>query len=46
MQTMIDFTSWFLSAIPDFLWAEPIRYLWGLLLLGYIFRIILDFRSY
>lgn len=42
----MDFTSWFLEEIPVFLWSEAIRPLWGLLLLGYIFKIIIGFRSY
>lgn len=29
MQTMIDFTEWFLSELPNFLLAEPICYFVG-----------------
>lgn len=29
MQAMMDFTSWFLSELPDFLMAEPICYFVG-----------------
>lgn len=29
MQAMMDFTSWFLSELPDFLLAEPICYFVG-----------------
>lgn len=44
MAAMQSFTLWFLEELPDFLWSEPIRYLWGLMLLGYIFKIILSLR--
>lgn len=44
MAAMQSFTLWLLEEIPAFLWAEPIRYLWGLLLLGYIFKLILSIR--
>lgn len=40
MAAMQSFTLWFLEELPAFLWAEPIRYLWGLMLLGYIFKLI------
>lgn len=29
MQAMMDFTSWFLSELPNFLFAEPICYFVG-----------------
>lgn len=41
---MISFTDWFLTEIPDFLMSDAIKPLWGLLLAGYIVRLILDFR--
>lgn len=46
MQVMQDFCSWFLSEVPDFLWSEPIRYLWGLILVAYTFKIILSLRNF
>lgn len=45
MQVMQDFCGWFLDNLPDFLWAEPIKYLWGLMLLGYTFKIILGLKN-
>lgn len=44
MAAMQSFTVWFLQELPEFLMAEPICYLWGLLLLGYIVRLILSIR--
>lgn len=44
MQVMIDFMEAVLDMIPDFLWSEPIKYLWGLMLTGYVFKIILGLK--
>lgn len=44
MAAMQSFTIWFLQELPEFLMAEPICYLWALLLLGYIVRLILSIR--
>lgn len=44
MAAMQTFTLWFLTELPDFLMSEPICYLWGLVLLGYIFKLIISFR--
>ena len=44
MQPMIDFSTAFLEMLPDFLWSEPIKYLWALMLTGYIFKIILGLK--
>lgn len=43
---MQTWTSWFLSEIPSFLWSEPIKYLWGLILLAYTFKIIISLRNF
>lgn len=44
MQAMMEFSTWFIENIPEFLWSDAIRPLWALLLTGYIIRIILDLR--
>ena len=41
MAAMQSFMSWFLTQLPAFLMAEPICYLWGLVLLGYIVRVFI-----
>lgn len=41
MIEMQQFTVFFLQAFADFLWSEPIRPLYGLLLLGLIIRVFL-----
>lgn len=41
MQAMQQFTSWFLTELPGFLMSEPICYLWGIVLLGYIVRVFI-----
>ena len=46
MIAMQNFTLWFIQNIPAFLLSEPIKYLWGLMLLGYIFKLIVSFRSF
>lgn len=46
MAEMKAFTLWFLDTIPDFLMSDPIKYLWGLALLGYILKLILNLRRY
>lgn len=47
MAAMQSFVTWFLTQLPDFLMAEPICYLWGLVLLGYIIRVfVLSIRRY
>lgn len=46
MQSMIDFTSWFLTNLPAFFMSEPIRYIWGLILTAYIFNCFLSLRRY
>lgn len=39
MTEMQDFTIFFLNAFAEFLWSEPIRPLYGLLLLGLIVKV-------
>lgn len=46
MQSMISFSTWFLTNLPAFFMAEPIRYIWGLVLTAFVFRLILDLRRY
>lgn len=46
MQSMIDFSTWFLSELPTFMWSEPVRYIWGLALTAYLIRCILSLRHY
>ena len=44
MAAMQSFTLWFIQNLPTFFMSEPIKYLWGLLLLGYIIKLIVSFR--
>lgn len=46
MQIMMQFSTWLLSAIADFLSYEPIMCLWGVVIFGYIFKILLSFRHF
>lgn len=47
MVAMQQFVTWFLTELPDFLMSEPICYLWGLVLLGYIIRIfVINLRRF
>lgn len=46
MQTMIDFSTWFLTNLPAFMWSEPIRYIWGLALTAYLIRVMLSLKNY
>lgn len=46
MQSMISFSTWFLSELPAFFMSEPIRYIWGLILTAYIFRILISLRRF
>ena len=44
MSQMMTFVNWFIEELPDFLMSDAIKPLWGLLLAGYIIRIVLDLR--
>lgn len=46
MQVMQTFVGWFLSNLPAFFMAEPICYIWGLILLSFVLRMIMDLRRY
>lgn len=46
MQSMITFSTWFLSNLPVFLMSEPICYIWGLALTFYIFHQMLLLKHY
>lgn len=46
MQSMIDFSTWFLSQLPSFFMSEPVCYLWGMVLTAYIFRLILSLHRW
>ncbi len=39
MLAMQNFTTWFITQLPEFLMAEPICYLWGVIVLGYIVKV-------
>lgn len=41
MANMKDFTLWFIDKLPDFLLSEPICYLVGIVILGFIIKCIL-----
>lgn len=42
MQAMMQFNTWFLQEMPAFLLAEPVNYLFGLILLAYVFKIFFN----
>ena len=46
MQEMMNFTTWFLNQLPAFLMSDAIKPLWGLIIVSYIIRIVLDIRRY
>lgn len=46
MQSMITFSTWFLTNLPAFFLSEPIRYIWGLVLTAYIFKTFLSLKRY
>lgn len=41
MSAMQQFTLWFLNQLPAFLLAEPVSYFVGLIILGFIVKVIL-----
>lgn len=41
MASMQSFTLWFLNQLPAFLLSEPISYFTGLIILGFIIKVIL-----
>lgn len=41
MSDMVNFSSWFFSALPDFLLSEPIKYFTGLIITFFIVKVIL-----
>lgn len=45
MSEMLDFSLQVLEAIPEFLWSEPIRYIFGLVILTGVINIILMFKK-
>jgi len=45
MQSMINFTTWFIEEFPNFLISEPVCYFVGLMILGYIIHLLLSFRK-
>lgn len=46
MQSMITFSTWFLSNLPAFFMSEPVCYIWGLALTFYIFHQMLLLKHY
>ena len=44
MVAMQNFTLFFIQNLPIFFMSEPIKYLWGIMLLGYIFKLIVSFK--
>lgn len=42
MQPMLDFCTWFFDNLPDFLFTEPVNYLFGLVLLSYVLKIFFN----
>lgn len=45
MNEMIEFNEWFLQNMPNFLLSEPVKYMFGLVLLAYCLKIILSLRK-
>lgn len=42
MNEMMQFNTWFLQEMPGFLLSEPVNYLFGLVLLAYVFKIFFN----
>lgn len=45
MQEMMDFNTWFLQNMPNFLLSDPVKYLFGLVILAYCLKIIFSLRK-
>lgn len=46
MVAMQNFCTWFLTQLPTFFMSEPVCYLWGIALVGYILKLIVSLRRY
>lgn len=44
MSDIQTFSLWFIQNVPDFLMADPIKYVWGFILSAYILKVILFIR--
>ena len=45
MQDMISFNTWFLQNMPGFLLSDPVKYLFGLIILAYCIKILMNLRK-
>lgn len=45
LQNMMNYTTFLLGALSDFLMSEPICYLVGIIIITYIFRCIMSLRA-
>ena len=43
MQAMMTFVTWFIQEFPAFLMEEPIIYFIGIIILGYMIKLIISF---
>lgn len=45
MQAMMSFVTWFIEEFPNFLISEPIIYFVGIIILGYIIKLIVSLKG-
>lgn len=45
MQNMMTFVTWFIEEFPAFLMEEPIIYFVGIIILGYIVKLMLSLKG-
>lgn len=45
MQAMMTFVTWFIEEFPNFLISEPIIYFVGIIILGYIIKLIVSLKG-
>lgn len=46
MESVTQFWTWFIEEFPAFLMSEPIKYFVGLIILGYIIKLIVSLRRF
>lgn len=45
MQAMMSFVTWFIEEFPAFLMSEPVIYFVGIIILGYIIKLIVSLKG-
>lgn len=45
MNDMIAFNTWYLQNMPSFLLSDPVKYLFGLVILAYCLKILFNLKK-